>query len=137
MTAYVWVARCTRGERTALGLNDELIVSADDSAAGAPTLRSTRYGLVGRLDQLVRVGRMLIPVEQKPSARRITLHNQLIGLALMLVAVVRAWTDFDQSNWLTWVFVSGIAAMFLGLLALDVAMDSRFRAYKRMMATAL
>ena len=47
------------------------IVSADDSALVAPNLRSARYGLVGRPDHLVRVGRTLIPVEQKPSAHRV------------------------------------------------------------------
>jgi len=83
---YVWVARLTRGERTALGLNNEVIVSADDSAVGAPTLRSTRYGLVGRPDQLVRVGRMLIPVEQKPSARRIH-QSHVLQLAAQCLLV--------------------------------------------------
>lgn len=70
MLLYACVSRWTRRERAALGFNNEVIVAADDSAMGAPTLRSTRYGLVGRPDQLVRVGRMLIPVEQKPRARR-------------------------------------------------------------------
>ncbi len=50
-------------------MSNEVIISADDSALGTPTLRSARYGLVGRPDQLVSVGRMLIPVEQKPRAR--------------------------------------------------------------------
>jgi len=83
---YVCVARWTRGERTALGLNNEVIVSADDSAVGAPTLRSTRYGLVGRPDQLVRVGRILIPVEQKPSARRIH-QSHVLQLAAQCLLV--------------------------------------------------
>ena len=34
-------------------------------------LRSRRHRLVGRPDQLVRIGRALIPVEQKPKARRL------------------------------------------------------------------
>jgi CRISPR-associated exonuclease Cas4 len=67
---YVCLGRWTRRERSELGLSNEVIISADDSALGTPTLRSTRYGLVGRPDQLVSVGRMLIPVEQKPRARR-------------------------------------------------------------------
>jgi len=67
---YACLGRWTRRERSALGLSNEVIVSADDSALGTPTLRSARYGLVGRPDQLVRAGRMLIPVEHKPNARR-------------------------------------------------------------------
>jgi len=91
--------------------------------------------VIGGWFALPSVVAILMALDRRWSAIRITLQSQLIGLALMLVAVVRAWTDFDQSNWLTWVFVGGIATMFLGLLALDVAMDSRFRAYKRMIAT--
>jgi len=83
---YICVARLTRGERTALGITNEAIVSADDSAVGAPTLHSTRYGLVGRPDQLVRVGRMLIPVEQKPSARRIH-QSHVLQLAAQCLLV--------------------------------------------------
>jgi hypothetical protein len=91
--------------------------------------------VIGGWFALPSVVAILMALDRRWSAIRITLQSQLIGLALMLVAVVRAWTDFDQSNWLTWVFVGGIAAMFLGLLALDIAMDSRFSTYKRSIAT--
>jgi CRISPR-associated exonuclease Cas4 len=45
------------------------IVAADDSSLGSVTLRSKRLGLVGRPDHLLRCGRHLIPVEQKPQSR--------------------------------------------------------------------
>ena len=67
---YVCLSHWVRRERTVLGLKNEVIVSADDSTQGMPTLRSKRYGLVGGPDQLVRVGRMLIPVERKSTARQ-------------------------------------------------------------------
>ncbi len=67
---YVCLSHWVRRERTVLGLKNAVIVSADDSTRGMSTLCSKRYGLVGRPDQLIRVGRMLIPVEQKPTARR-------------------------------------------------------------------
>lgn len=67
---YMFLSRMARGERSAIGLNDEEVISADDSATGIPTLPSKRHGLVGRPDQIVRVGKVLIPVEQKPKARR-------------------------------------------------------------------
>jgi CRISPR-associated exonuclease Cas4 len=63
--------RWRRSERTALGLMHEQPVAADDSATPVPTLYSARYRLVGRPDQLVRSGRMLVPVEHKPRARRL------------------------------------------------------------------
>ena len=67
---YMCLSHWARRDRTALSLKNEVIVSADDSTQGMSMLRSKRYGLVGRPDQLIRVGRMLIPVEQKPTARR-------------------------------------------------------------------
>ena len=74
---YVCLSHWLRRERTVLGLKNEVIVSADDSTQGMPTLRSKRYGLVGRPDQLIRMGRMLIPVEQKPTARRMQQSHML------------------------------------------------------------
>ena len=52
------------------------------------------------------------------SAIRITLESQLIGLALILLATFRAWDDVDTSNALAYVFVAGIAVLFVFLLAL-------------------
>ena len=66
-----WLRRRARVERAGLGLRNEPIVAADDSSTPISTLYSTRYRLVGRPDQLVRTGRMLIPVEHKPRARRL------------------------------------------------------------------
>jgi CRISPR-associated protein Cas4 len=83
---YVFLSHVTRGERSALGLNNEVIVGADDSALGTPTLHSTRYGLVGRPDQLVSVGGMLIPVEQKPTARRMH-ESHVVQLAAQCLLV--------------------------------------------------
>ncbi len=68
---YVTLRHWSRRERTSLGIDSAAIVAADDSELAAATLRSSRYGLVGRPDHLVRMGRTLIPVEQKPSARRV------------------------------------------------------------------
>jgi CRISPR-associated exonuclease Cas4 len=66
-----WLDRWRRSERTALGLMNEQVLAADDSATPVPTLYSARYRLVGRPDQLVRAGRTLVPVEHKPRARRL------------------------------------------------------------------
>jgi CRISPR-associated exonuclease Cas4 len=66
-----WLGRWRRSQRTALGLTTEAIVSADDSATPTPTLFSARYRLAGRPDQLVRSGRMVVPVEHKPRSRRL------------------------------------------------------------------
>jgi CRISPR-associated exonuclease Cas4 len=68
---YVGLTLWSRRARGTLGLPNAPIVAADDSYLGAPTLRSVRYGLVGRPDQLIRAGGVVIPVEQKPRARQL------------------------------------------------------------------
>jgi len=86
---YVCLSHWVRRERTVLGLKNAVIVSADDSTQGMSTLCSKRYGLVGRPDQLIRVGRMLIPVEQKPTARRMQqLHVLQLAAQCLLVQEV-------------------------------------------------
>ena len=55
-------------------------------ATRMPTLRSKRHGLVGRPDQIVRVGRVLIPVEQKPKTRRMQ-QSHVFQLAAQCLCV--------------------------------------------------
>jgi hypothetical protein len=62
------------------------------------------------------------------TAIRITLESQLIGLALILLGTIRAWDDVDTSNTLAYVFVAGIVALFVALLALERLMLGRERA---------
>jgi CRISPR-associated protein Cas4 len=70
VVAYAVLGWLQTGRRAKLGLTNAAVVAADDSEIGSPTLRSDRLGLVGRPDHLVRIDRKLIPVEQKPGARR-------------------------------------------------------------------
>jgi CRISPR-associated exonuclease Cas4 len=68
---YLLLERWGRKQRARLGLADGVIVGADDSRLGSPTLRAVGLGLVGRPDHILRSGRYLIPVEQKPRSRRL------------------------------------------------------------------
>jgi CRISPR-associated exonuclease Cas4 len=86
---YVSLRHWSRRERTSLGIGSAAIVAADDSEPAAPTLRSARYGLVGRPDHLVRMGRTLIPVEQKPSARRVQ-RSHVLQVAAQCLLVQEA-----------------------------------------------
>jgi hypothetical protein len=63
---------------------------------------------------------VMMGLDGRPSALRITLQSQVIGLALILVGAARAWSDFDTSNALTYVFVGGLGALLAGLVALDL-----------------
>jgi hypothetical protein len=68
---------------------------------------------------------LMMGLDGRWSAIRITLESQLIGLALILVGTARAWEDVDASNALTYVFVVVIAGLFVALLALELSMLAR------------
>ncbi len=74
---------------------------------------------------------LMMGIDGRWSAIRITLESQLIGLALILLGTARAWEDVDTSNALAPVFVTGIAALFVALLALEAWMLSRGRTRPR------
>jgi hypothetical protein len=71
---------------------------------------------------------LMMGIDGRWSAIRITLESQLIGLALILLATARAWEDVDTTSALAYGFVAGIAGLFVALLALEVAMLARERA---------
>lgn len=70
---------------------------------------------------------ILLSLDSRWSAWRILLESQVIALVLMLIAVARAWGDFNQSNILTWLFVGGISLLLISVLALYVSMELRRR----------
>jgi hypothetical protein len=70
---------------------------------------------------------LMMGLDGRWTAIRITLESQLIGLALILLATARAWEDVDTSNALAYVFVGGIAGLFVALLALEWHMTARLR----------
>lgn len=80
--------------------------------------------VIGGWFALPAVVAMLMALDARWSAIRITLHSQLIGLGLMLVGVGRAWNEFDKNNPMTWVFAGAIGLMFVALGALDFYMQS-------------
>jgi hypothetical protein len=65
---------------------------------------------------------LMMGLDGRWSAIRITLESQLIGLALILLATARAWEVIDTSNTLAYLFVAGIAALFALLAALEARM---------------
>jgi hypothetical protein len=74
---------------------------------------------------------LMMGLDGRWTAIRITLESQLIGLALILLGTIRAWEDVDTSNALAYVFVAGIAGLFVSLLALEWYMLRRQRAQWR------
>jgi hypothetical protein len=70
---------------------------------------------------------LMMGLDGRWTAIRITLESQLIGLALILLATIRAWDDLDTSNAIAYVFMVGIAGLFVSLLALEWYMLARNR----------
>jgi hypothetical protein len=66
---------------------------------------------------------IMMALDGRWSAIRITLESQVLGICLILLGVIRAWSDFDTSNALTYVFVGGISLLLAGLVALVVFME--------------
>jgi hypothetical protein len=79
--------------------------------------------VIGGWFALPSVVAMLMALDGRWSAIRITLHSQIIGLGLMLVGIIRAWGDFDKNNPMTWAFAGGIGLMFVALGVLDFYME--------------
>jgi hypothetical protein len=72
--------------------------------------------------------------ESRWSGMRIMLQTQMIALALILVAVVRVWSDFDTTNPLTWVFVIGTGFWLVVLAAIHTGLDARRKTAHHMAA---
>src|SRR3954465_10029507 len=105
-----------------------LLLSPSTMIAHWPGRRARRTAqTLGGWFALPGVTALTMGLDGRWSAIRITLESQLIGLALILLATLRAWEDVDTSNSLAFVFAAGIAALFLALLVLECAMLARQR----------
>jgi hypothetical protein len=51
--AYAGLGVLQKRRRNTIGLTGAMVLAADDSRIGSPTLRSESLGLIGRPDQLV------------------------------------------------------------------------------------
>src|SRR3954468_18704680 len=115
------------GVQTALAL--VLLLSPSTMIAHWPwTLTPLTAQTLGGWFALPGVTALMMGLDGRWSAIRITLESQLIGLALILLGTARAWEDVDTANALAYVFVAGIAGLFVSLLALETIMVAHERA---------
>ena len=71
------------------------------------------------------------------SAARVIVESMLLGLAIGLVSVARAWDEFDTGRTATWVFLTSLIALTALMAALYVGMERRRRgAYAGFSATS-
>ena len=77
-------------------------------------------GAMFALPGLVGLG---LAIDQRWSAARILLQAQAFSIALILLAAARAWDNFDLAKNTHWLFVGGLGAMLIGIIALHVWLD--------------
>jgi hypothetical protein len=64
-------------------------------------------------------------VDPRWSSGRLMVETATVMVTLMLVAGLRAYSQFDRSNPLTWLFLGGLTATLLGCVLLYAAMTRR------------
>src|SRR5437660_12653759 len=78
---------------------------------------------VGAMFALPGVVRLGIALEKRWSAARIILEAQAFSIVMILIAAARAWSDFEQSNLITWLFVGGLSFLLVALAVLYVSIE--------------
>ncbi|WP_136590817.1 hypothetical protein [Salinigranum halophilum] len=67
----------------------------------------------------------VVVLDPRWSGARVLVQSQLLGFALVLLGVARAWEDFDTENPLTWAVVGGMALYLALVTVLYLAMERR------------
>lgn len=81
--------------------------------------------VMGALFALTGVGELAIALDARWSAVRIPLQSQMIGIALIALAIVFSWRNFHQANPLTWVFIASILFLLVASPLLYIWMERR------------
>ncbi|MEA2522638.1 MAG: hypothetical protein QOI81_2284 [Actinomycetota bacterium] len=71
------------------------------------------------------VGWLMIASDERWSSARVLLGTISIGLVLLLVAVARAWNEFDHRSAFTYVYVAGLVGTLAAVGALGAWMHGR------------
>jgi hypothetical protein len=74
--------------------------------------------------------------DRRWSAGRAMLESLIMGTALILAAVPRAWDNFDPAEPARWFYVGGLTAGLAALLWLYVSMERRQRSHTLLQPTA-
>jgi ABC-type proline/glycine betaine transport system permease subunit len=72
---------------------------------------------------------LAIAADGRWSASRVMLTTIAIGLGLLLVAVARAWSEFDPTNPLRLVYVAGLVGTLAAIGVLSLWMRERLRTH--------
>ena len=81
--------------------------------------------VLGALFALTGVGELAIALDIRWSAVRIALQSQMIGIALIGLAIVFSWSNFNQAKPLTWIFLASILFLLIVSPLLYIWMETR------------
>src|SRR5436305_9335263 len=81
--------------------------------------------VMGALFALTGVGELGIALDVRWSTARIALQSQMIGIALIGLAIVFSWSNFHRANPLTWIFIASILFLLIASLLLYIWMETR------------
>lgn len=79
--------------------------------------------VVGAMFALPGVVGLGIALEQRWSAARIILESQACSIVLILLAAARAWSNFDQSKPITWLFIGGLSFLLVAIVGLYISIE--------------
>jgi hypothetical protein len=81
--------------------------------------------VMGALFALTGVGELTIALDVRWNAARIALQSQMIGVAVIALAMVFSWNNFHQANPLTWIFLASILFQLIASPLLYLWMEMR------------
>lgn len=73
----------------------------------------------------VGIGALLLSLDERWSSWRLLVQTFLVATALLLIGAIRAFEDFDEDSAMTWLYLGGLVAADLALLALYRTMQRR------------
>jgi hypothetical protein len=81
--------------------------------------------VMGALFALTGVGELAIALDVRWSAVRIALQSQMIGIVAIGLAMIFSWSNFNQANPLTWIFLASILFLLVASPLLYIWMEKR------------
>lgn len=88
------------------------------------TLSSLTARVVGAMFALPGILGLELALDRRWSVARVMLEAQTLSLFAILVAILRAWSDFNKAYLGTWLIVGGFFGLFLGLVALYLSVEA-------------
>jgi hypothetical protein len=79
--------------------------------------------VIGACFALTGVFGLVIAQDRRWTAARIAIQSQAVGVSLILVGIVRAWSDFKSGIATTWLFVGGMSMLLVALALLYAILE--------------